>query len=94
MKKKYYKKIKEELKKRRNNVKYFNYDFFIKWVDAIQEREKTIKAGIDASYVKGYITLYHYYDNIYNSDFYNKNSCAYCEFLEIENNYRNKLIEL
>ena len=94
MKKKYYKIIKEELKARRENVKYFNYDFFTKWIEAIQEREKTIKAGIDASYKKGYITLYHFYDEIYSSDFYNKNSCAYCVFLEIENGYRNRLIEL
>ena len=92
MRKKYYKIIKEELKARRENVKYFNYDFFTKWIEAIQEREKTIKAGIDASYKKGYITLYHYYDNIYKTDFYNKNSAAYCQFLEVVNPYNNRLL--
>jgi hypothetical protein len=92
MKKRYYKIIKNELQQRRNNTKYFNYTFFVTYIQALKDREKAIKAGLDESYKKGYITLYHYYDEIYKTDFYNKNSAAYCQFLEVVNPYNNKLL--
>lgn len=94
MKNKLYNEIKNELKKRRENVKYFNRDFFNKWIEAVQENEKNIKAGKNDSYKNGCITLYHCYDEIYKSNFYNKNSGCYCEFLAVALDYKKKILNV
>lgn len=94
MKNKLYNEIKNELKKRRENTKYFNRDFFNKWIQAQKEREKAMQAGKDESYKKDNITLYHSFDPIYESDLYNKNSGCYCEFLAIVHEYNKRLINL
>ena len=94
MKNKLYNEIKNELKKRRENTKYFNREFFNKWIQAIQENEKNIKDGINDSYKSGYITLYHCYDEIYKSDFYNKNGGCYCEFLAVVMDYKKRLLSV
>lgn len=76
--------IKQELKTRCRNIRYFNRDFFNTFTAAAKANRENRKSGIDDSYIKdGYITLYHCYDSVYSSDFYNKNSCAYCEFLSV-----------
>lgn len=94
--KKYYKIIKAELQKRRENVKYFNMDFFKMYIDAIKAGKAAEDAGTleKEKYKNGLITLFHYFDPIYTSDFYTKNSGCYCEFLAVVNEYRTRLIEL
>lgn len=94
--KKYYNLIKTELKKRRENVKYFNMQFFKLYVDAIQAGKKAVDAGAldNERYTKNNITLYHYYDNIYNTPLYTKNGGCYCEFLAVASEYYTRLIEL
>ena len=92
MKKDLYQIIKEELKKRRENVKYFNRAFFNKYVQAIKDYETLKKSGIDDSYKDGIITKYHHYDNIYIDNFYVKNSGCYCEFLAVVSPYYKKII--
>lgn len=94
MKKKLYNIIKAELKKRRENTRYFNYDFFVKYVNAIQAGEKARKAAIDDSYKDGYITKYRHYDEIYKDRFYNDNGGCYCEFLAVASKYYNRLMAL
>lgn len=94
MKNKLYNEIKNELKKRRENTKYFNREFFNKWIQAQKERKKAIQAGTDESYIKDNITLFHYFDSIYNSDLYIKNGGCYCEFLTVVSDYNEKLINL
>lgn len=78
--------FKSELKKHAN-TKYFTREFFNDFLKAIQERKKAIANNIDMSYYKvingNNILLYHYYDNIYDSKFYNNNGGAYCYFLQI-----------
>ena len=99
MKKDLYKIIKEDLKKHCSNVEYFNREFFKEFCAAQKRRNEIYKNGVwnlekleKERYTdeNGIIKL-HYYDNIYKSDFYNKNSCAFCVFLEVAYNYE-KLI--
>lgn len=92
MKKKYFDIIKTELKTRRENTKYFNYKFFVKYLEAIQTGAKNEKAGIDDRYKDGIITKFHRYDEIYTDNFYIKNGGCYCEFLAIVSEYYNRLL--
>ena len=94
--KKYYNLIKTELKKRRENTKYFNYDFFKTYVAAIQAGKKAADAGKieNERYTKNNIILFHYFDNIYNTPLYIKNGGCYCEFLAVASEYYTRLIEL
>lgn len=92
MKKKYYNIIKTELKRRRENTKYFNYAFFEKYIKAIQAYNNNLKAGIDDSYKDGIVTKYHHYDDIYNDKFYMYNGGCYCEFLAVVSDYYNRLL--
>lgn len=96
MTKKYYNIIKAELKRRRENVKYFNLAFFKAYIDAIKAGKAAEDAGTleNEKYKIGLVTLFHYFDPIYTSDFYTKNSGCYCEFLAVVNEYRSRLIEL
>lgn len=75
--------IKEELKQRGESTKYFTKAFYNAFADAVKAGKRISEAGGDDSYYVGKVRLYHHYDAIYASDFYNKNSCAYCEFLSI-----------
>lgn len=77
-KKSLYELCKKELKNRRENVKYFNMDFFNHFCEykrlsflSNNDNSYDLKRG---EYIKQFI---------FTSDFYNKNSCAYCEFLSI-----------
>jgi len=80
-----YKKIKDELTRRHEKTTHFTRRFFDDFNTATKNRAYAIKEGIDESYKRGYITLFHSYDPIYASDFYNRNGGAYCAFLEIIN---------
>lgn len=80
----HYKELKAELSKRRKNIKYFNMDFLTAFVKAQDKKRYNIEHDIDDSYpMEDYphVKLYHCYDDVYNSKFYQENSCAYCEFL-------------
>ena len=84
MKKDIYQTIKQELKTRCRSTRYFNREFLNTFVAAKKARKRIIENGLDDSYIKdGYIILYHSYDPVYNSKFYNDNSGAYCEFLAV-----------
>lgn len=78
-----YTQIKEELKKRCSSTKYFTKEFYKAFLTARETKKEYIEKGIDDSYKKGYVTLYHSYDQIYESKFYNLNSGTYCEFLSL-----------
>ena len=75
--------VKNELKKINGYTKYFTKQFFNSYIKAIETGKKTDNNGIDDKYIKDGITYRHRYDEIYQSRFYNENSCAYCHFLEI-----------
>ena len=75
--------IKNELKKACISTKYFTREFFKLYTKALETGRKYDKNGTDDGYIKDGIFLRHRFDSIYASDFYNKNSCAYCEFLGI-----------
>lgn len=94
--KKYYELIKKELKKRRENTKYFNYVFFKIYVEAIQAGKKAADADEleKERYIKDNITLYHYYDEVYKTPLYMNNGGCYCEFLAVASEYYKRLIEL
>lgn len=78
-----FKEVKQELKKRRENVKYFNKAFFNAYIDALRLRKYNLENDIDDSYYNGIVKLFHSYDPVYSSDFYIKNSACYCEFLSV-----------
>ena len=94
MKKDYYLIIKNELKNRRENIKYFNRAFFKMYLQVIQARENHIKAGtLDAQrYTDGLVIKYRYYNPVYNSNFYIKNGPAYCEFLAVFLDYEKQIL--
>lgn len=79
-----YKEIKTELKRRRENTRYFNQAFYKLFREALRNMEKNIEFGVDDSYIRDGVRLFRAYDEIYKSDFYNKNSACYCEFLAIQ----------
>jgi len=79
--------IKAELKKRRENIRYFTKEFYTTF-------KECYIAGLKARYMDTYkkylyknenenFFRYTYYNPVYESDFYKKNSCAYCEFLTL-----------
>lgn len=78
-----YNRIKNQLKTVCSSTKYFNKDFLKLYKKALETGRKYDKDGTDDGYIKDGVFLRHRFDDIYNSDFYNKNSCAYCEFLAI-----------
>lgn len=81
-----YKMIKEELQKVRSSTKYFNRKFFLTFCEAVRMNKRNRDMGVDGSYVNPEnptVVLHHCYDSVYDSDFYQKNSGCYCEFLSI-----------
>lgn len=73
-----FKKSKEELLKRRENLKYFNRKFFQEFLEYERLKLLSIK---DQHWVRKREEFLK--TNIFTSDFYNKNSCCYCEFLSV-----------
>lgn len=82
-----FKKLKTELSEKTKNTRYFNFSFFEDYLKARKQHMENLKNEVDDSYTSGYVTLYHCYDEVYNSKFYNENSCAYCVFLELISPY-------
>ena len=82
-----YKEIKAELSRTCSSVKYFTEDFYRTFLACVEKRKQCVEAGVDDSYMaeNGYVRLYHSYDPVYRSAFYNKNSGTYCEFLSLIN---------
>lgn len=64
--------IKKELKKRHENVRFFTVDFLLIF---------------EEDYIKSTREKRACYERTYLTDFYNKNSAAYCEFLCIFYSY-------
>ena len=85
--KQYWKKIYSDIKRvlsiQGNNTRYFTFEFFQNFVTAYKQRCNNLKNNIDDSYYNNNVLLFHCYDSIYQSKFYNKNSGSYCEFLSI-----------
>ena len=78
--------FKDNLKASGENTKYFNRDFLTKYICAYNEAGK--ENAPDRFYEKGGILYNGYFDEVYKTDFYNKNSCAYCAFLELWASYK------
>lgn len=79
--------IKSELSSRRNSVRYFTRAWYEMYLKARERFESYQKSGVNMWYQAGNVLLNHAFDPVYESDFYRKNSGAYCEFLEILNAY-------
>lgn len=62
---------------------HFTKAFVESYKNARAKSKFCIENEIDDSYYSGIVKLYHSWDEVYNSKFYQKNSCAYCKFLEI-----------
>lgn len=81
--------FKDNLKAAGENTKYFNRDFLIKycsaWRAAHQEDAPAIFYERDGVIYNGY------YTEVYATDFYSKNSTAYCIFLELWASYKNAM---
>lgn len=85
-----YQQIKAELSARRENIRYFNKQFLLDYLEAEKQYKVNRKNGIDNTYQVGNIRYTREYDKIYASDFYRKNGGAYCVFLEIMSARRKK----
>lgn len=81
--------VKEQLKLRCSKVTHFTKQFYEDYKKAYEEMTEHWKNGttdevrytVDNDGTE--IVLFHPYDKVYASKFYNLNSCAYCEFLQI-----------
>lgn len=82
-----YKTIKAILKANRESTRYFTKDFYNTYLQVIESVNRAAEQGIDPEYYQNAdgVTVSHAWDPVYNTDFYNRNSCAYCQFLEIVN---------
>ena len=78
-----YEDAKRELEKRGASIKHFTKRFFQTYKSCLNRARKHDEDGIDDSYQKEGIWLYHCWDEVYNSVFYRENSCGYCAFLEV-----------
>ena len=79
-------KYREALKQQHCSTKYFNKAFLEAYKNARAKAKFNFKHGIDDSYKDPkheWVTLYHSYDEIYGSKFYQENSGTYCAFLEL-----------
>lgn len=94
IRRKLYNAVKAELKSRCSNTSYFTFDFFNVWIQAQKDRDKAFRDGTEQGYEKDGVVLYHFFDPVYKSDFYNKNSVGYCEFLAVVCDYNKSLINL
>ena len=80
-----YSEIKEEIKNRHESTKDFTKRFYEDYKESTMSQcSKNYDRDAD-TYIRDGIILVHAHDRIYESDFYNKNSTAYCVFLEIVN---------
>lgn len=82
-----FKEIKKELSSTVSSTKYFNFEFFKTYITC----KKSTKNATDEEYNESLykidnIIVSHFWDDVYNSNFYVKNACAYCEFLSIVSN--------
>ena len=80
-----YEKVKAELSARRTNIKHFTHKFFNDYVRALQKARYNTEHNIDTSYRVDGIKLFHEFDDIYSSKFYQYNGGCYCTFLQIVN---------
>lgn len=79
-----YNEIKTELSRRCSSIRYFSRAWMELYERAVQKYEHFQKSGINQWYRDSNgILLNHAFDPVYESDFYRKNSPAYCEFLTI-----------
>lgn len=85
-----YQQIKAELSAKRENIRYFNKQFLLDYLEAEKQYRANQKNKIDNTYQVGNIRYTREYDKIYTSDFYRKNGGAYCVFLEIMSARRKK----
>ena len=72
-----YRTVKNALASRRSNIKYFSKKFYDLYIECREEVKKNLGHGLDPE------TARKSYRPVQESDFYNKNGSAYCEFLEI-----------
>lgn len=84
-----YEEVKQILAERCSSTKHFTKKFYKEFLEAKAKAEKHWKDGTidEVRYTINdngtEIVLNHCYDNIYASNFYNRNSGAYCEFLSL-----------
>ena len=71
-----------------SSLKYFNRDFLGKYIAAEKAAKEHFKNGTVQRYEKDGVIYMHEYDRVYETDFYKYNSCAYCEFLEVWQEYK------
>lgn len=82
--KKDYKRFKADLRKVRSNVNYFTPEFLKVFTEAYREATAAVIRGdSEQYYTLNRVRLNHYYDKVYNSDFYRFNGGSYCEFLSL-----------
>lgn len=73
---------KKELARRSANTKYFNKKFFDIYADCYKKAQENDENGIDTFYTdENGILKNAAYNPVFETEFYNKNSCGYCEFL-------------
>lgn len=66
------------------SVKYFNRDFLAKYLHAYAKAKAAAENGTSDFYTDEHGILRNAaYNEVFKTDFYNKNSTAYCAFLEI-----------
>lgn len=89
MTKDFYSIIRNELKNETGKYpRYFTRAFYKNYLSAAETFRKNRAAGIDSSFRKpgaSHVVLFREYIPVYESDFYRKDSCNYCVFLEIVN---------
>ena len=78
-----YQAIKTELKRRRENTRYFTRDFYKTFIACRAAAYRAAEKGSPDRYEKDNVILYHSFDPVYNSRFYQDNGGCYCEFLSI-----------
>ena len=74
--------VKADIIKQNGNAKHFTKKFYEIYKDAYSRALANFENAIDDSYLVGHVRLFHSYDEVYASKFYNKNSTGYCVFLE------------
>jgi len=76
--------VKTALKKRGANTRFFNKTWYETFIECIEKGAAVPARLLDnEKYTEGNVTLFRYMIPVYESDFYNKNSTGYCEFLEV-----------
>lgn len=76
--------FKDNIKAHGESAKYFNRDFLAKYVTAYNERSRNIEKEI----YNEYGTPEYEYNPVFDTDFYKKNSTAYCLFIELWHGYK------